>query len=142
MSVPNTTTFTLQDVVDEINAAGVDSLTECFSAANNAGFDPLYEGSKDNLLNFRNYNNNPGVPVIPVSLGTGGTSQDACLDSPFSSTFYIPTGETFDGLTAPTALYTNVPGSTLAPSGWYSDGDIVREWNGFNFITSGLCGFL
>ena len=43
MAVPNTTTFTLQDLVD------------CFADATSSSFDSNYSGSKNNLLNFRNY---------------------------------------------------------------------------------------
>lgn len=54
MAVPNTTTFTLQDVINEVNPATND-LIACFAAANPDYFNPLYEGNKDNLLNFRDY---------------------------------------------------------------------------------------
>jgi hypothetical protein len=56
MAVPNTTTFSLQDVVDELGGLPrPDDLIACFAAATSGGFDPSYEGSKNNLLNFRNY---------------------------------------------------------------------------------------
>jgi len=55
MGVPNTSTFTLQDVVNEVNPT-TDDLADCFADANAAGFDATYEGSKNQLLNFRNYN--------------------------------------------------------------------------------------
>jgi len=54
MGVPNTSTFTLQDVVNEVNPT-TDDLVDCFSDAILAGFDSAYEGSKNQLLNFRNY---------------------------------------------------------------------------------------
>lgn len=57
MSVPDTNTFSLQDVVDEVNPSS-DDLVECFADATPSGFDPAYEGSKDRLLNFRNYTHN------------------------------------------------------------------------------------
>jgi hypothetical protein len=53
MSVPNTFTFSLQDVIDEIGSG--DDLVEAFDLAHPAGFDPAYEGDHDRLLNFRNY---------------------------------------------------------------------------------------
>lgn len=58
--VPDTNNFTLQDVVDVIEAegcgtSGIESLEDCFSYADPQGFDPAYEGSKDRLSNFRNY---------------------------------------------------------------------------------------
>ena len=55
MGVPNTTTFTLQDVVDEINPT-TDDLQDCINDSVDALFDTRYKGGKTNLLNFRNYN--------------------------------------------------------------------------------------
>jgi hypothetical protein len=57
--VPNTNTFTLQDVTNEIygNTNSGKNLVDCFADANPVGFDSSYEGSKNSLLNFRNYNN-------------------------------------------------------------------------------------
>ena len=54
MAVPNTTTFSLQDVVDEINPAN-DTLINCFASSIDDGFVSLYKGSKDRLSNFRGY---------------------------------------------------------------------------------------
>lgn len=54
MAVPDTNTFSLQDVVDEIPSAQ-SSLVDCFSDAISTSFDPSYSGSKDRLSNFRNY---------------------------------------------------------------------------------------
>ena len=54
MAVPDTTTFELQDVVDEVNPT-TDDLVDCFADAIASKFDSAYEGSKDQLLNFRNY---------------------------------------------------------------------------------------
>ena len=55
MSVPNTNTFSLQDVVDEVSPT-VDSLSSCFTASIDSYFDATYKGSKNKLSNFRNYN--------------------------------------------------------------------------------------
>ena len=54
MGVPNTTTFTLQDVVNEVNPT-TDDLADCFTDANIFLFDPAYSSSVG-LLKFRNYN--------------------------------------------------------------------------------------
>lgn len=54
MAVPNTTTFTLQNVVDVVNPT-TDDLVDCFADAITNKFDSNYSGSKDSLLNFRNY---------------------------------------------------------------------------------------
>ena len=53
--VPNTTTFTLQNVVDEINPT-TDDLADCISDADAAKYDPTYYTSPaTSLLEFRNY---------------------------------------------------------------------------------------
>lgn len=54
MSVPDTNTFTLQDVVNEL-IPFVDTLVGCFAVAIDGEFDPAYKGSKDRQSNFRNY---------------------------------------------------------------------------------------
>tara|TARA_R110002153_G_scaffold274081_2_gene447079 strand:+ start:21 stop:995 length:975 start_codon:yes stop_codon:yes gene_type:complete len=56
MGVPDTTTFTLQNVVTEVNPT-TDDLVDCFADADSNKFDSTYEGSKNQLLNFRNYGN-------------------------------------------------------------------------------------
>jgi len=55
MAVPNTTTFSLLDVVNEINPPNR-SLNGCFVASNSSGFVSSYAGSKTQLSNFRSYN--------------------------------------------------------------------------------------
>ena len=54
MAVPNTTTFSLQDVVTEV-VPTTNDLIDCFADANANEFDAAYRGDKTNLLNFRNY---------------------------------------------------------------------------------------
>ncbi len=54
MAVPDTNTFSLQDVINEVNPTSND-LVDCFSDANAVGFDPAYEQDKDELNDFRNY---------------------------------------------------------------------------------------
>jgi hypothetical protein len=54
MAVPNTSSFSLQDVVNEINPSSK-SLSGCFSSARSAGFVSSYSGAKDRLSNFRGY---------------------------------------------------------------------------------------
>ncbi len=64
-TVPNTTTFTLQNVVDAVNPT-TDDLNDCFSDADSAQFDPAYEGAKDRLYNFRNYGNQTTTMTVSV----------------------------------------------------------------------------
>ena len=55
MGVPNTTTFTLQNVVDAVNPT-TDDLVDCFNDAIIGKFDSNYgPGDESNLLQFRNY---------------------------------------------------------------------------------------
>jgi len=72
MAVPDTTTFTLQNVVDEVNPT-TDDLVDCFADAIAAKFDPTYSGDKDNLLNFRNYNGG-----LPSFLGSVNGTNNTC----------------------------------------------------------------
>jgi len=83
MAVPDTNTFTLQDVVDEINPT-TDDLVDCFADAISGNFDASYSGSKNNLLNFRNYKDTFVEPTTyPVSVSPTGRSDSssACGDT-------------------------------------------------------------
>ena len=51
MGVPNTGTFSLQDVVNVVNPT-TDDLVDCFADAVASKFDSTYSGSKNQLLNF------------------------------------------------------------------------------------------
>jgi hypothetical protein len=53
--VPDTTNFSLRDVVDVVQPSSGDTLMQCFADADSGLFDQTYEGAKDSLLNFRNY---------------------------------------------------------------------------------------
>jgi hypothetical protein len=61
MAVPNTNTFSLQNVVTEIGLGGSKTtLVDCFTNANSSGFVSAYQGSKDRLSNFRGYSHSLG----------------------------------------------------------------------------------
>jgi hypothetical protein len=112
MAVPNTSTFTLQDVVNEVNPT-TDDLIDCFADAVASKFDAVYSGSKNQLLNFRNYGSTPptnanyllssitsgssktlswtGIPRYAIFLG-GFVSQDGkhgIVVASHSNTYYI-----------------------------------------------------
>ena len=74
MSVPNTTTFTFQDVTTEvysdINVGR--NLVSAFVDATGT-FDPSYVGSKNQLLNFRNYCQLSIIRVLLISAGYANT---------------------------------------------------------------------
>ena len=78
MGVPNTTTFTLQNVVDTVNPT-TDDLVDSFADAVASKFDDSYEGSKNQLLNFRNYD---GTTSLPSFLGSVGTASSVNPCSP------------------------------------------------------------
>jgi len=65
MAVPNTTTFSLQDVVDEINPT-TDDLVDCVSDATSGSYDGSYYSSPaTSLLEFRNY---AGSTVLTIAV--------------------------------------------------------------------------
>ncbi len=123
MAVPNTTTFTLQNVVNEVNPT-TDDLVDCFADATNSSFDSNYSGDKNNLLNFRNYG---GEQYWDYAAGTQSTSTNICS---LSSTEIIyqqhPTVQAFD-FNDP--IYSDTSG-TLAPAGWWKVSILYRYWTG------------
>ena len=74
MGVPDTTTFTLQDVVDVVNPT-TDDLEACFDDAVAGDFDSSYgPGDESNLLQFRNY----GAGSLTSFLGSVWTTGNLC----------------------------------------------------------------
>lgn len=123
MAVPDTTTFSLNDVRLELGLGSTTSLQSCFLAANPAFFDPTYEGSKNSLLNFRNYG--ASSPTTPVWLGRDvGSPAVACTIG--TTLYYLPAGQTWN---TATAIYADEYGTTPAPGGyWYSNQSTYRRW--------------
>lgn len=82
MAVPNTNTFTLSDVCDEIGLTGVNrNLVKCFEMANPDSFTNEYVGNKDRLSNFRNYTHTPLIVSGAYTSPNGfSTSNLACDD--------------------------------------------------------------
>lgn len=79
MAVPNTETFTLQDVTTEIGG-GLTSLQACFDGAMSSGFDSAYNNDSyapaNSMLRFRNYNHNPyTVTTTMTQVGSSATLQ-------------------------------------------------------------------
>ena len=63
MAIPNTNTFSLQDVVTEIGLGSSKAkLVDCFTNANSSGFVAAYAGAKDRLSNFRGYSHTSVKP--------------------------------------------------------------------------------
>tara|TARA_R110002049_G_scaffold231127_1_gene403363 strand:- start:6683 stop:7051 length:369 start_codon:yes stop_codon:yes gene_type:complete len=87
MAVPNTNTFSLQDVVNEVSPTTND-LVSCFADAIASKFDSAYEQSKNQLDDFRNYN---GFTLFYIR--TSGNASTACFvggtGGSFIDTVYI-----------------------------------------------------
>ncbi|MBW8242513.1 BACON domain-containing protein [Muricauda oceani] len=227
MAVPNTNTFSLNDVRVELGLGTTASLSACFAAAVESQFDDTYKGAKDRLSNFRNYgafvptltvsptsrrvssssgsftvtvtsntqwtvseslswvsisgasgiNNDTftvnyttnsitqsrsgtitvtivgggqsatisitqsaatGQTTYQVQLGYGTSQSSACGFAITNPDYYYLTGSS--NLLNATGVYFNAPGTTKAPSGYYSDGGSFRYWNGNAFSgPAGLC---
>lgn len=71
-SVPNNTTFSFFDVATAVygDHNSGRNLVSAFSDATSAKFDPAYSGSKNSLLNFRNY----GATTVPTVTTTAITA--------------------------------------------------------------------
>ena len=131
MAVPNTTTFTLQNVVDEVNPT-TDDLVDCFADATSSSFDSNYSGDKNNLLNFRNYG---GEQYWDYAAGTQSTLTNICSLS-LTEIIYQqhPTVQAFD-FNDP--IYSDTSG-TLAPAGWWKVSILYRYWTGSAWTGSTL----
>ena len=126
MAVPNNTSFSLLDVINELPNSP-DDLLECFAISNDAGFDPAYKGSKNQLLNFRNYNHNP------FNARKASTRGAAC------STFNIQIYFSKTSLSNSTRIYSDSSKTTYASAGFYYDGTALRYWNGSTFTSTIPC---
>ena len=106
MGVPNTTTFTLQNVVDEID--NDDNLVGCFNDATASYFDSSYEGSKNQLLNFRNYGSQNALTQFT---GSSGQNDIKFLCAQSTTTNYWHNGA-YQYPTVNDDVYTNSTGTT------------------------------
>lgn len=132
MAVPNTNTFTQQDVKTELGSSSND-LVSFFSEADDAKFDPNYVGAKNSLLNFRNYGSDSPPVLTEVFLGYSvSTTAGACSLSP-TGTFYINSSE----LASATLIYTDSSGTAIASSAYYSTGVYWRQWDADTQIFTG-----
>jgi len=90
MAVPDTNTFSLDDVVTEVNPT-TDDLTDCFADATSASFDSTYSGNKDRLSNFRNYGASTLTAFSTTSTG-GAKPIQACGASATTVRYHDGTG--------------------------------------------------
>ena len=99
-SVPNTNTFSLQDVV---NVVGGNNLISAFANSVDGCFDSAYKGSKNSLLNFRNYNALT-TPIISISANFSTTAISATVYYGYSYVSYSIT-TSLTGIIATCDLY-------------------------------------
>ena len=141
MGVPNTTTFELQDVVDEVNPT-TDDLVDCFNDATASYFDSTYEGSKNQLLNFRNYGSQNALTQFT---GSSGQNDIKFLCSQSINTNYWHNGSG----TAPVVgdiVYTNATGTSTFGQRWMKTNYSFGLYLGFDgtgsageVTSTGLC---
>ena len=113
MGVPDTTTFTLQNVVDEID--NDDNLVGCFNDATASYFDSNYgPGDESNLLQFRNYGSQNALTSFS---GSSGQNDFKFLCGQTTGTSYWHNGSN----SAPAVgdiVYTNAAGTSTFGSTW------------------------
>lgn len=136
MAVPDTNSFSLDNVRVELGLSEPTSLTACFSSANSSGFDSAYSGSKNSLYNFRNYSHIVGTTSVILSTEKSGSNACVKYSAGETSTYYIPQGQSFSNATN---LYSNSSGTSFAPANFYSNGIEWRAWDGSSFTISGSC---
>ena len=130
MAVPDTTTFTLQDVVTEINPT-TDDLADCFADATAACFDSSYSGSKDNLLNFRNYG-----AVCTTSYSSSVRVKDSLACSTATDQTYYHNGSGTYPVSSDNC-YSNSAGTTVLATGTYKMADASLSGSKYVIGSSG-----
>ena len=86
MGVPNTTTFSLADVISVVNPTSND-LQDCFNDASTNSFNTTYDEDKDELDDFRDYGNN-GASQSQVNIANNNySSANVCSQSQSYSCF-------------------------------------------------------
>jgi hypothetical protein len=131
MAVPNTNVFSLQDVENEIPGAQ-GNLVNCFSSASANGFDPTYEGTKNSLLNFRNYLNATfKLSTYNLYFGLSGGSSLISITSTSSWIVSSTSPGVSVNISSGNAGTTNVT-VTVGSTGSSRNGSVVFTSNGIN----------
>jgi len=129
MAIPDTDNdWGLDDVITEV-VPTTDDLVDCFSDAIAAKFDATYEGSKNQLLNFRNYG-----AITLTSFSTSTTTQTSNRNACGQTT---PTTRYHDGASFYPAINDTV-WNTSAGTGVPSNGYYKNANNTWYQLTSGV----
>ena len=111
MAVPDTTTFTLQNVVDAVGPT-TDDLVDSFADAVTGDFDSNYgPGDESNLLQFRNYDGTASLPSFVGSLASSSAGVSPCNPPLTMNITYYHNGSGSYPVVGDT-VYTNSSGST------------------------------
>ena len=114
MAVPDTNTFTLQDVVTEVNPT-TDDLVDCFADAVASKFDSNYSGSKNSLLNFRNY----GAVTLTTFHLTVNTPKSTFACTVTANNVAYHDGDPNTIAAVGDTVYSDLAGTTTYPAGTY-----------------------
>ena len=118
MAVPDTNTFTLQDVVNDLNPA-TDDLVACFAIAVMSYFDGNYNpntyGEFNNLYNFRNYGP-PPLTTFHLTVNTPKSSF-ACYGTADNVAYHNGGANTIAAVGD--TVYSNSAGTITYPAGTY-----------------------
>jgi len=131
MAVPDTNTFTLDDVRLEVDASknNLNDLITVANAQSPSEWDPNYMGSKNSLLNFRNYGNTINVTSFQLSLASSDQSSGACsLSLATKQTLYFNGTTTYP--TIGKTIYTDSSLTTTFNGGydWYKTGNGANKF--------------
>lgn len=110
-SVPNTNTFSMQDVK---NVTDANDLIRAFSVAENDGFDSEYSGEKNSLYNFRNYR---GRALYDIERGLTLFKGWACRDSKFIKAKYL--GFSSTQISVGDTVFYDANSNTVLSDGYY-----------------------
>ena len=141
MAVPNTTTFSMQDVDTEIDPpTSTPSLTQLITSANSIGeWDSDYSGSKNSLLNFRNYGATSRTMFsIDNSYAYGNASSACSLGTSTTLRNLWHTGSGANPSVGDTIYQASSGTNTFGPQNYYYIplGDLAMGINGSGVVTN------
>lgn len=144
MAIPNTNTFSLSQVYEEVGIVS-GGLSGCFFNSINEYFNPFYEGNKDRLSNFRDYgsHNYTSSTTNDMSVSTnallfsneGGSKTVTVTTYPDANDYFVAS--------KPSWITTSISGDTLTitaslNSSSYRTGTVTVEHNDDNTVTKDI----
>jgi hypothetical protein len=93
--------------------------------------------TEGNIIREYTFTQEGEITTSPITLAKSSSGQSACdnFDYGFYTTKYIEEQDFFSAVN----LFSTENGSTYATSGWYSDGNIHRYWDGTQFTSNTPC---